>query len=683
MSERERYFKLYRTFNDDNQSHAEQAFRPYEKLSEEELAQVNERFVQEIMERGFSQEEIADMLSEDDFVYEEIPDEDIEVIFGDEDTGVEVTEHGITVGQTELSSGGEGSYDEMYQEHENLDGTRHYEGSLGSFDYDPTQFQLVNVPVPKTMDGQEMPHNGHMTVLRYIGDETDGVKIQIPEGITNINMMFMNSKITSAPKIPNSVESMFATFASAHELKTADIAIPKKVSSAEFAFVDCTNLEIGPDKVPGNVKNANYMFAGCSKLLNTPKIGLGVQQGESMFACCEKLTEIPKVPITMREYNNMTVGCPGIDAAKDAQMQEKLAKDRAKYEKKLNRKGFLSSIGSGFAYAMQVHAMHQTGQNMLMSAIMVGMARKQGSLDNSFGSVVGTQLMARGGLTGVIGLGVQHAHNVKVENKKKRNEQKLQDWDNAHQHGDGKLGDLNAQKRARRDVKLGLFNRMTKAGAQEKNAYAQYYGGNYGLQEGFLQKVDEKSMLNSMNKQQMAKWYQSQISAAVNYYKESERAIAASNMSASKKAQALDGLREVSRMQMEPLMDSAERIHGQYKIFNEGDLRNISRMVKDLPSEKVKQQDFMSRNRGTKEDYKGQMHDFAKQAMYKNAAEQYANEHGTKKETQKPKSDFFSKMTGAAKQAGERSADRFSQAMGRFGSFMGNQTQQDEDTFSK
>ena len=216
-------------------------------------------------------------------------------------------------------------------------GMMHHSSTLGNFVYDPSEFEVQRVEVPKQVDNnglaEDMKHDGYMYVLRYIGTETDGSKIHVPEGLKDMSLTFNGTNIKSAPKIPSSVEFMYGAFASCHQLETADILIPPSVKSGEFAVADCVNLKKGPSVIPGTIDNANYMFANCASLENTPKIGRGVKQGERMFMGCEKLTKEPNIPSSMTEYKDMTRGCTGIDAAKDAQAQAKLAKDREKYAK--------------------------------------------------------------------------------------------------------------------------------------------------------------------------------------------------------------------------------------------------------------------------------------------------------------------------------------------------------------
>lgn len=514
-----------------------------------------------------------------------------------------------------------------FTEYMDAQGMMHYSGGLGEFSYNPNEFELQKVKVPQTMQGEDLPHDGEMYVLRYIGTETNGNKIHIPEGITSIDLMFTNTNIKSAPKIPMGVESMFATFASCHQMETANINIPPTVKAGEFMFTDCQRLKTGPSVIPGTIDNANYMFAACHELQNTPKIGRGVQQGEYMFAGCEKLTKEPNVPRSMVEYKNMTIGCKGIDEEKDRQAQLQLEKDRHKYIDKLNRKSLMSQIGSGFSFAMQVHAMRQSGYNMLMAPVMVHQMRKNGQLSRTFAGGVAANMMTKGGVQGILGMQLaQKSYDNEVK-KQEQNKQRLTNWDNAHASGQGTAKDLQAQTRANKDLKRGLFTRMGQVSAEEKNMYRQMYDQNYTLRENMMQKLDSSNMLDSRSKQAMSKWYQQQMSSCATYYAEGMRSIQNDkSLNPVERKRAMDGLKEVSRLQMEPLMQSAENIQKQYQIFNEGDLRNIRNLTKDMPSEKAKGMDFVQRIGETKQETIQGMMGHVQQSMLRNMQRTASNQ---------------------------------------------------------
>ena len=482
-----------------------------------------------------------------------------------------------------------------YHETNNVDGTMHYNGALGEFDYDPTQFAIVDVHVPTSNDDVNGVNKIH--VLRYIGTETDGNKIQIPDGIKDASMMFMHSNIKSTPKIPNSVESTYAMFAECKDLKTVNGRIPPSVKDGPFMFANCSNLEKGPSVIPGTMHDINYIFTGCSELKNTPRLGNGIQYAECAFADCKSLTDAPKVPRSMMESQYMTSGCDGIDAAQDAKARKELIKARENYSKKLDSPSLMQRMGNGFSAVLQVHAMRQAGYNMLVAPLMVHMMRKNGQLSKSFSGGVASVMMTRGGMSSNIGAYLNQRDINKQRKTAERNQKLMQNWDTAHAYGMGTRKDVQAQTDASQDMKKGLFLKVTDCNACEKAKLRQRFGGDYSYREQIMTMYANKNGLSARAKHATSKWYQEQMSAVTSYYVEGLRAIDNNPKykTVAMREQARNGLKEISAMQLEPLMQSAENMQNKYHIFNEGDMRVIAKMTQNMPSEKAKDMTFSQR----------------------------------------------------------------------------------------
>lgn len=155
--------------------------------------------------------------------------------------------------------------------------------------------------------------------LRYVGNETDGLRINIPDGILDCKYMFCKTNLTSAPIIPDGVEACTYMFWDCKELVTANIIMPDTVKDCGSMFAQCPKLimppvlssnaincgsmffddiclEVAPN-IPASVLNCLSMFHGCSSL----KIGPIFLQTETnkekvhasyMFLGCENLEEI-------------------------------------------------------------------------------------------------------------------------------------------------------------------------------------------------------------------------------------------------------------------------------------------------------------------------------------------------------------------------------------------------------
>lgn len=121
---------------------------------------------------------------------------------------------------------------------------KHYKGDLGEFDYDSKEFAIVNDD------------------LVYIGKETDGAKIHIPEGILYCDFMFANTNVETPPVIPEGVIICRGMFMGCENLKEAPV-IPESVRYSEGMFQDCKSLKKAP-VIPKNIEMSYLMFEGCS-----------------------------------------------------------------------------------------------------------------------------------------------------------------------------------------------------------------------------------------------------------------------------------------------------------------------------------------------------------------------------------------------------------------------------------
>lgn len=484
-----------------------------------------------------------------------------------------------------------------YEQSINPDGTYHYEGELGSFDYDPAVFQVQTASV--TME-DGTPSSVH--VLRYIGKETDGSKISIPEGLTSGHLMFANTDITSVPKLPKSLQNADSMFQNCRRLRSARVVFPASLSSAAFMFANCGSLTDGPRMIPGTVKNANFLFAGCTQMQNTPVLGNGIQYGEFLFANCKSLTRMPNIPPSLRESDHMTYDCDGLDRVARERQAARVEKERERMEKKLDRPGFLAQAGSAFSAVMQCHAMRQMGYGFIMAPVMTYLMRKNGGFSKTFSGGMAAMAMTRPGGSLLNYMAAQSAkkEQQKAAQQREKKRQDLASFDRAHADGVHYGSDQSAAAKGRQDVRKGLCSKVLSMSSSEKMVYRERFGGTYRYREEIMTRMaDRPDAFRQLNRSMVSKWYKQQMSAAAAYYREAEAEIQNGTQYGTKaeKAEAMRGLRELSRMQMEPLMASAERMQSQYHLFNDGDLMEIDRITRDLPSEQAKGATFSSRYR--------------------------------------------------------------------------------------
>lgn len=149
----------------------------------------------------------------------------------------------------------------------------------GDIEFDPNEFSIVS---DKTMGGSHS--------LRYVGKETDGANICLPDGIKSGMFLFKDCKqLETPPEIPDSVTSTNAMFSGCEKLKTAP-KIPASTETCIGMFEGCTSLRKAPE-IPDGVKYCTNMFNGCTALEEAPELPKSVVNTVGMFEDCRSLKE--------------------------------------------------------------------------------------------------------------------------------------------------------------------------------------------------------------------------------------------------------------------------------------------------------------------------------------------------------------------------------------------------------
>lgn len=513
---------------------------------------------------------------------------------------------------------------DLYEEE---DGKLHYTGASGDFSYDPSEWQLDAVRVEA--DGA-FP-GGSFQVLRYIGKETDGSKIHIPEGITNCTEMFKGTDIKSAPAIPNSAVSCTSMFADCKNLKEGTW-IPKNVKETCFMFEGCENLRYFDDPIPGNVDSACYMFKDCKSLETAPEIKEGVKDGEGMFANCESLRKNPKIPSSMRYREGMTTGCKGLDqtnhdVSMDAYLSElkkqhteidsyrkstekkRDVKERS-LQKKAQKGGLMTRAGNVMSAIMQMYAMQDMGYGMFMAPMMVYLGRRNGTLQTGFKGGL-SAIASAGGNTQAASVLNKMAHqdekkriakaNGKVvstmekwDGKRNARLDKMNEnvvtWKLTHSIVDGHKSEMtNVYGRmAMRQIHNGILQEDMSDRSYMGNLRDQMlFGQDYGMK---MKSVDLNAQANGgMPERAIAdeykKWLKDSISGSTVYCQYGQR-YAQEHYKGSDLNQASQNLDAIGKIQLDPIVDSLKEMQSKYRMFNAGDMREIIGMLNAHPSGK-------------------------------------------------------------------------------------------------
>ena len=130
---------------------------------------------------------------------------------------------------------------------------KHYEGSLGKFDYDEKQFRVDD------------------RVLHYIGKETDGSKVIIPIGLNSLAWTFAKSNLVTPPVMPDGVTNCYNAFRECKQLLKAP-NIPASVTECTFMFYNCFRLKEATVCIPNKNRICRSMYCGCVSLENVDSL---------------------------------------------------------------------------------------------------------------------------------------------------------------------------------------------------------------------------------------------------------------------------------------------------------------------------------------------------------------------------------------------------------------------------
>ena len=476
--------------------------------------------------------------------------------------------------------------------HRTLDpNKREYVGEAGTFQYDPKEFALKQMQA-------NMPDGSMKSIetLVYIGQETDGSKIHIPDGVRNMAGMFANSKLKSAPQIPMGVQNMDMAFMGCENLKSAKITIPPTVRDMNLTFAGCKNMTKGPVVIPGTVKNADYAFAQCASLKTTPRLGHGMESISGIFADCRNLTKTPTIPQTVRRADYATSNCPGMDGARDAKAQERLEKARAKQYEKLTRPTLGAKLGQSISYLMQAHALRKMGYGAVMAPIIAHSMRKNGVIAKDFRSGFGMMMMNRNPMMGRMMM--MNAKDRVEKSEKQRQatiDRKMAAWDRAHDsYSYGLIETKNIFAKAglngEKDAKNNMFLRMANMDGSQLNIYRETHGRSaaYDQQERVLNAASQNGVgLDAQARHQYATWYKQQMAQYMQYFRDADAQIDQMNYSKAQRADAKEGLGLMKDIGLSPIVASMRRMQQDHQLFNDGDMRDIDRMMKSIGVEPV------------------------------------------------------------------------------------------------
>lgn len=190
-----------------------------------------------------------------------------------------------------------------------------YKGSLGEFTYNTEEFEVLDKYTPF----------GVIPVLHYRGNETDGRKITIPNGLKDGSYLFENASIQTPPLLPPSLERANYMFLDCVSLVRGAI-LPHGCVSASFMYAGCRSLLSVP-ACPKTLRRASYMCDGCRMLQEPMVLNAGMENITGMYRNCVNLKHLAEIPDSVKEYQHLYRGCKSLKDILGASYEETAVKD--------------------------------------------------------------------------------------------------------------------------------------------------------------------------------------------------------------------------------------------------------------------------------------------------------------------------------------------------------------------
>lgn len=146
--------------------------------------------------------------------------------------------------------------------------------------------------------------------LKYIGTQTDGSMIQVPDGLVDGTQLFEQSGLTSGAVLPDSLRIMNNMYMGCADMTDPGV-IPAGVVSMDGAYA-YTGIKEAPE-LPDSVTHANFAFDHCKDLERCGNLPENLKEADCMFAWNTSLQELPEeLPEALTNMDGFACGCASL-----------------------------------------------------------------------------------------------------------------------------------------------------------------------------------------------------------------------------------------------------------------------------------------------------------------------------------------------------------------------------------
>ena len=229
---------------------------------------------------------------------------------------------------------------------------------------------------------------------------------------------------------------------------------------------------------------------------------------------------------------------------------------------------------------------------VVAAPLMVHQMRKEGAFGRDMGAGVAAIAMTKGGAMGRIFYNAAQKHSANVAAKQEeRRQAKLEQWDRLY----GSSSDFNKRTKAmaasgRRDYRNGLFTRVLGMNAEELGILRESHGNEAMLeaQKDSIYAMNAYGTMSVKDKKDLAAWYKERVNEKRAYVVEAREAINSDkSYTAEEREDALAGLGIMSKISVEPLIETIRKMQEDQQLFDIRDQKDIDKMMSDITGEPV------------------------------------------------------------------------------------------------
>ncbi len=239
-----------------------------------------------------------------------------------------------------------------------------YRGKPVQFAYDDTEYSINE--------------NGQ---LHYIGTETDGTKIRVPDGVVDGTGMYSQTNLTSGVQMNDTLEVMDDFYLGCNQMVEPG-EIRNGVTSIKGAYAN-TGIKTTPF-MPDSVEHADFAFNECPSLESCNNFSENLVSANCMFSQDKNLKTLPEnMPESLLTMDGFASGCEKLEKAPRTNEMVEVMDNAYAGAYSLTDKPYIPEGASAENVLADCRQFEQTDNKELSHAFQAAQAEAQSSVEEA------------------------------------------------------------------------------------------------------------------------------------------------------------------------------------------------------------------------------------------------------------------------------------------------------------